>query len=110
MRGSTALRSAIHADTVVPWQALHEAGRSRETVIREFSRAWEPMTSPPNDELPRYDRPPVSEVVMSVQFDPMTALTPVHLGAWWTADRKRKYPLCEERPPLASQREEFETR
>lgn len=45
---------------------------------------------------------------MSVQFDPITRLTPVHLGSWWTPERRRKYPLCEERPPLAPEREEFE--
>lgn len=60
------------------------------------------------DPLPAYERPPVIEVVMSVQFDPLTRLTPAHLGLWWSQHRER-YPLCEERQPLQPQTEEFGT-
>lgn len=57
--------------------------------------------------LPKFDRPPVSEVVMSVQFDPLTTLAPIHLGRWWTGERRERYPITEERPPLEPAIEEF---
>lgn len=44
---------------------------------------------------------------MSVQFDPISALTPVHLGAWWTEKRRRAYPIVEERAPLEPSQETF---
>ncbi len=65
------------------------------------------MTDHARDDLPKYNRPPVTEVVMSVQFDPITALTPVHLGAWWTPQRRKTYPTCEERPPIEPMIETF---
>lgn len=54
--------------------------------------------------LPKFAAPPVSEVVFSVQFAPLSEMTPVHLGAWW--DRER-YPVCEQRPPIQRDAEEF---
>jgi uncharacterized protein (TIGR04255 family) len=44
---------------------------------------------------------------MSVQFDPITALTPVHLGSWWTDDRRERYPVVEVRAALEATQEEF---
>lgn len=61
-----------------------------------------------SDLLPRYDKPPVSEVVMSIQFEPLVGLTPVHLGRWWTNPRKETYPICEEHPPIEPTMEEFD--
>ena len=63
------------------------------------------MTS--SGDFPKYENPPVREVVMSIQFDPLTRLTPVHLGRWWDDRRREQYPLTEERPPLQSTKEEF---
>ena len=37
------------------------------------------------DSLPTYDRPPVLETVLGVQFDPLDSLTSAHLGAYWKA-------------------------
>jgi uncharacterized protein (TIGR04255 family) len=58
-------------------------------------------------ELPKYRKPPVSEVVMSIQFDSLGQLTPVHLGRWWTGERRERYPFCEERSPLPPSREDL---
>ncbi len=33
--------------------------------------------------LPSFDRPPVIETVLGVQFDPLPGLTPAHLGVFW---------------------------
>lgn len=57
--------------------------------------------------LPKFDRPPVSEVAMSVQFDPLSALAPIHLGRWWRDERRVRYPITEERPPLEPTQEVF---
>jgi uncharacterized protein (TIGR04255 family) len=66
-----------------------------------------PLT--PDSPLPHYDQPPVSEVVLSIQFQPVPGLTPVHLGSWWSADDRRdRYPICEVRPPLPPMIEEFD--
>ncbi len=35
------------------------------------------------DALPSFDRPPVIETVLGVQFDPIPKLTNAHLGAFW---------------------------
>jgi uncharacterized protein (TIGR04255 family) len=56
---------------------------------------------------PKFRKPPVSEVVMSIQFEPVVKLTPVHLGRWWQGERRERYPICEERPPLPSVREDL---
>jgi uncharacterized protein (TIGR04255 family) len=44
---------------------------------------------------------------MSVQFDPMTSLSPIHLGRWWIDERRVRYPVTEERPPLEPTLEQF---
>jgi uncharacterized protein (TIGR04255 family) len=58
------------------------------------------MTSSQGHALPRFEDPPVSEVVLSVQFDALERLTPAHMGVWWDrAGRRDRYPTCEIRPP-----------
>jgi uncharacterized protein (TIGR04255 family) len=67
-------------------------------------RLW-PMTS--RESLPRFDDPPVNEVVITLQFEPLAQMTPVHLGAWWQGERRNRYPMCEVRPPLPPELEDF---
>ena len=57
---------------------------------------------------PKFDHPPVSEVAISVQFDPLTGLQPIHLGRWWKDERLAQYPYTEERAPLEPTAETFE--
>ena len=59
-------------------------------------------------DLPKFDRPPVSEVVMSVQFEPVPNLTIAHLAAWWHDVAENRYPLARERPPVDAQLERFD--
>ncbi len=55
----------------------------------------------PDDGLPEFERPPLAEVVLGVQFDPIVGLTAAHLGTIW--DRFRKdFPRTEDRPTLAT--------
>jgi uncharacterized protein (TIGR04255 family) len=52
-------------------------------------------------DLPKYELPPVVEVAMSVQFDELPALQPVHYGLLWERLRE-DYPKTEHHPPLGS--------
>lgn len=49
--------------------------------------------------LPEFDAPPVSEVVLSVQFAPLTAFRSAHVGLLWSEFRD-EYPIPSEQPPL----------
>ena len=72
----------------------------------DSARRHRRMTGPSG--LPKFRNPPVREVVISVQFDPLTKLSPIHLGRWWEGERREHYPRSEERPPLPATREQFE--
>jgi uncharacterized protein (TIGR04255 family) len=49
--------------------------------------------------LPDFERPPLVEVALSVQFNRLESMRAVDLGLLWAAFRDR-YPHCEEMPPL----------
>lgn len=49
--------------------------------------------------LPDYDRPPLDEVVIGLQFEPLPKFRSAHLGLYWASIRER-YPASEEHPPL----------
>jgi uncharacterized protein (TIGR04255 family) len=54
--------------------------------------------------LPEFARPPIDEVVIGVQFEPLAELHAAHLGIYWSLIRKR-YPTAEEQVPLPPQME-----
>lgn len=56
--------------------------------------------------LPDFDRPPVAEVVLSLQFEPISSLTTAHVGLLWQRYRDR-LSVIEEHPPLAPAFERF---
>jgi uncharacterized protein (TIGR04255 family) len=56
------------------------------------------LESKPDDKLPEYERPPVSEVVTGLYFNKLPLLMP-HFGLLWQEFRK-EYPKFEEAPPL----------
>jgi uncharacterized protein (TIGR04255 family) len=56
------------------------------------------MTRPRS--LPSFERPPVIEVVASVQFEPLSAAGLVHFGLLWEHFRKA-FPKTEQKPPLS---------
>lgn len=59
-------------------------------------------------DVPKFDLPPVNEVVMSVQFEPVLGLTIAHLAAWWQDEARQRYPKVQERPPVDAQVEQFD--
>jgi uncharacterized protein (TIGR04255 family) len=58
--------------------------------------------------LPQFRRPPVNEVILSSQFEPLLLMRAVHIGAFWEKLRTR-YPRTEEHPPLDPAIEVFGT-
>ncbi len=50
--------------------------------------------------LPDFTDPPVVEVALSVQFDPLTELRTPQIGLLWADYRKRAFSKTEEHPPL----------
>ena len=56
--------------------------------------------------LPRFRKPPVSEVAIGVQFQ-TPILTPVHLGLYYQKIKER-FPIVEVQPPLLPAFEIFE--
>ncbi len=52
--------------------------------------------------LPEYDAPPLDEVVMGIQFAPLSRFRQAHLGVYWSRIRDR-YPLLEDHAPIFQQ-------
>jgi uncharacterized protein (TIGR04255 family) len=59
------------------------------------------MTMP---SLPEYGKPPIEEVAIGVQFEPIAKFHAVHIGRFWTKVRDQ-YPNVEEQPPLQPEME-----
>lgn len=59
-----------------------------------------------NSPLPKFDKPPVVEVALSVQFDRLD-ITTAHLGLIWQEYRSR-FPTIQEKPELEPAVERFE--
>jgi uncharacterized protein (TIGR04255 family) len=57
--------------------------------------------------LPEFENPPVSEVVISIEFDPLAGWRGPHAGLYWSRI-SHEYPQTEVVPPLPSQLERFE--
>src|SRR5438093_13754302 len=64
------------------------------------------MTARPVD-LPDFRQPPLSEVVLSLQFDPLDRLKTPLIGILWNRFRER-LPEIEEHPPLPQVVERFD--
>lgn len=54
-----------------------------------------------------YDKPPVIETVVGVQFERLSGFTNAHLGAFWQHLRPEKWPTLLDVPPLSFQFERF---
>lgn len=61
-----------------------------------------------NDRLPEFERPPVSEVAISIEFAPLLGWQSPHAGLFWSQVKDR-YPLTETQPALVSQLEDMDT-
>ena len=64
------------------------------------------METRPAD-LPDFKNPPLTEIVLSLQFDPIEGLSTPYIGVLWNHFRER-LPLIEEQPPLLPTFERFE--
>lgn len=62
---------------------------------------------PTNSVGPEFEKPPVIEVALGVQFSPLSALRAAHMGLLWSLFRK-DFPRTEDQPPLARAVERFD--
>jgi uncharacterized protein (TIGR04255 family) len=60
------------------------------------------------DSLPKYDRPPVYETVLGVQFNPLKDFSIPHYGLFW-ANIRGDYPKYEVHPPVSPIVERFDS-
>jgi uncharacterized protein (TIGR04255 family) len=59
--------------------------------------------------MPEFSRPPVAEVALSIQFEPLTGFRVAHFGVFWAQIRDR-FPKTQEQPPLPPVVERFGVR
>lgn len=64
------------------------------------------MTILPDSSLPKFDQPPVTEMIVGVDFAELAAWSIPHFGLFWSHIRK-EYQHCSANPPLLSQLEVF---
>ena len=57
--------------------------------------------------LPDFENPPLTEVAVSIQFDPLSDIQAPHVGLLWAKFRAR-FPKTEQHPPLSPIIEKFE--
>lgn len=60
-----------------------------------------------SDPLPEFDRPPVSEVVLAVAFEPLPALQTPQLGVIWDRRFRADFPKTQQQPPYDPPVERF---
>jgi uncharacterized protein (TIGR04255 family) len=71
-------------------------------------KAQSPTDSRPSD-FPEYQKPPVVEVALSIQFNRLVKFTVPYLGLYWSEVREQ-FPQQQVQPPIADEGEEaFET-
>lgn len=87
---------------VVPLFRYLECGRVfrvvwnlKHTIIQEM-----------DSHLPSFNSPPVVEVVMGVQFQPLEQLQSPYFGLFWETVRS-EYSTCKENPPITPQLEDL---
>ena len=57
--------------------------------------------------LPDFERPPVVEVALGVQYDDLPGLNVVQIAAFWIDHLRAEFPEVTEQPPLANSEEAF---
>lgn len=60
-----------------------------------------------SDPLPDFANPPVVEVALATQFEPLEALSAVQLGLLWHTGFRSRFPVVEEHAPLDPKVERF---
>lgn len=92
---------------VPPWRAIETSNpqevygfRATESPSWSSTQAYdrEAVANRPLD-LPEFDRPPVVEVAIGVQFEPITGFRQAHIGLFWDEIRS-DYPTAVDQPRL----------
>src|SRR5258708_5098154 len=55
-----------------------------------------------------FDRPPIAELVLGVQFAPLVQLTNGHMGRFWGQALGQEWERASDAPPIADQFETFD--
>ena len=77
-----------------------ETARAHPTYLEPMAQRSRPA------DLPNFNKPPVTEVALSVQFDTIAAFSNVYAGLLWAGCRS-EYPVASEKPSLPPQFETF---
>ena len=59
------------------------------------------------DDLPDFERPPLVEVVLGVQFSELCGYRTFHGGLLWHSKFRNEFPICMEQPPIEPAFETF---
>lgn len=90
----------VRVPPYIGWSRLRVSDGTKKLVL--LKRLLPEMATP----IPEFVSPPVSEVVLGVQFEKMESLKTPQLGYLWHAFRDR-FPHTEEQPPLEPVIEQF---
>ena len=63
---------------------------------------------PRPEELPDYEHPPLTEVVLSVQFESNAGLITPFIGLLWETHYRDRFPVVEQHPPVVGIHESFD--
>ncbi|MGH6920547.1 MAG: TIGR04255 family protein [Geminicoccaceae bacterium] len=109
VRGERTRRQAAGRSIVTSYHLWSSRGcGSLYAESREGREAWAPMAQRPPD-LPDFLKPPLVEVVLSVQFSKLRNYRAVSAGLLWDKIFRKSYPKVYEHPPLAPAFETFGT-
>lgn len=105
LRSVPALTKRVHG-RIHRWR--HKPRILGESFPARFRSTPHSMTAKPRkprpaaaDDLPDFAQPPLAEVVLGIQFDPIVGLSSARLGEVWGLFRDR-FPTTEDHPPLAA--------
>ena len=92
----------------MPFTAPRDHIHARQCRLIAPLVPWMPKATRPPD-LPEFERPPVNEMYLSAQFEPLADFRAAHQGLFWERLRP-EFPHIEEHPPLGHELEVFGVR
>lgn len=104
------LYTACIIDAILSAQTGGEGSLKQRIKVGESNHNLAPkeLATPASDSLPEFARPPVTEVALSLQFEPLAKLKSPVIGLLW-GKFKDRYPAYEEQPAIEPVIERFGT-
>ena len=100
------LRDPVEAPDIYCADLVSGGVQPRDNRAHDASRQRTLVSHSRPAGLPDFDRPPLVEVALSLQFEPLSGLTTAHIGLLWQKYRHH-FPRIEEHPPLEPIQETF---